>query len=185
MRFILVIGLIVAALVSTTDAQESKTIKLERRTNPKYQKSGYSFRYRAQDEQRHKNYVDIVYEGGIMRINNHGGQKNQIVDLGATDGLSKTMKVDKNELEWTTDLMSPTEGHTYALDVNASNKNMLVVFHVSKVTEDMMEFKWRQINGPKTWPISLQRRGAAGTSGMMGGAAQQKLKLRSRSKADR
>ena len=178
MKFAIAICLVATSLATVAESKTDKTIKLEERTNSKYQKSGYSFRYKTQNEKEHRNYVDIVYEAGLMRINNHGGQRNQIVDLGAREGLSKAEKFDLEDATWTTDMLAPEEGHAYALHVTASQQQMIVVFYVSKVTHDKLEFSWQQVDGPKKWPVSLQGRGTAGTSGMLGRGTPRRSKAR-------
>lgn len=167
MKYAFAICLLVCSMTSYVEAQSSKQIKLDRRTDSKYKDSGYSFRYQTLNEKTHRNYVDIVYEAGVMRINNHNRLRNQIVDLGFREGLSKAEKFDLEDVTWTSEMLQPNEGHTYAMQINADNNQMIVVFHVSKVAEDKLEFKWQQIDGPKKWPIDLRGRGFAGTSGML------------------
>ncbi len=149
--------------------QEKASVKLDRRTDSSYLKSGYSFRYRSQNEQEHKNYVDLVYESGVMRINNHSGLKNRIADLGEMDGLKDARNIKQSDANWSQEMLKPLAGHSYALEVTEAKHKMMVVFHVAKVAEDKLEFEWQPVGSIGRWPVDLNRRGAAGTSGMMGG----------------
>ena len=152
-----------------TDADKSmRTVKLEKRTATEYGKSGFSFRYKTQDITKHKNYVDVVYEQGRMRINNHGGIKCRIADLGTEKDIKKANEMLK-DAKWSDKLLPPVAGRTYALDIVEDKHKMSALFHVTKVDEKVMEFVW-QPDPKKKWPVDLTRRGAAGCSGMMGGA---------------
>ncbi len=170
-------------LLNVTDGQESGAVTLEQRTESKYKQSAYSFRYKTQDYAKHKNYIDIVYEAGVMRINNHGGQKNRIADLGSMEKLSEVSKVGKSDTRWTQDLLAPEPGHVYAMDVNADNQNMAVVFRVKEASAERMEFEWQTVGKTKKWPVDLRFRGAAGASGMMSRQTAPKKYSKEKSKA--
>lgn len=157
---------LVCCIVNIAVAQESETVNLELRTSPKYKKSAYSFRYRTQ--KKHNNYVDLVYEAGHMRINNHGGLKNRIADLGTVEGLSEVSKIRKDSANWSHQITKPIQGHAYAMEINEGPHSMLVVFHVSEVNEKKMTFQWLPVT-KGSWPISIRARAAAGTSGMISG----------------
>jgi len=152
---------------SKAQSKNLKTVKLEKRTDSEYGKSAFSFRYKTQDAAKHKNYVDVVYEVGRMRINNHGGTKSRIADLGTEKDVKKAAKLIK-DAKWTDKQVPPVAGRTYALEIKEDKHKMTVLFHVSKVDAKVMEFVW-QADQAKKWPVELSRRGAAGTSGMMGG----------------
>ena len=141
-----------------------QTVKLERRTQPEYGKSCFSFRHRTQDVTKHKNYVDVVYEHGRMRINNHGGMKCRIADLGTEKDIKKAGEMVK-DAKWSEKLLPPVAGRTYALEIVEEKHKMYALFHVTKVDAKAMEFVW-QPNPKKNWPVDLTRRGAAGVSGM-------------------
>lgn len=145
------------------------TVKLEKRTGSFYRKSGYSFRYQTIDEQKHRNYVDLVYEAGKMRINNHGGMKCRIADLGTETDVKKATAQIKNA-KWSKDLLVPKAGQTYSLEITEGKHKMHSVFHVTKVAEKQIEFVW-QPDKTKKWPIAVGQRGAAGCSGMMGASS--------------
>ena len=150
--------------------KKMQTVKLEKRTESKYGKSAFSFRYKTQDATKHKNYVDVVYDQGRMRINNHGGMKCRIADLGEEKDIKKANEMLK-DAKWSDKLLPPVAGRTYALEIKDDEQNkMAALFHVTKVGEKLMEFVWKP-DPKKKWPVDLTRRGAAGHSGMMGGKA--------------
>jgi hypothetical protein len=140
-------------------------IKLDRRTNPEYGNSAYSFRYKTQSKAKHKNYVDIVYSvNGNIRINNHGGMECGIVDIGSELDSGKVPKVKK--ADWQTRQIKPVTGHYYVYGVSAERNEMSVVFRVDQLSETQMGITAWYVKGKDRWPLSLAGRGAAGTSGM-------------------
>lgn len=180
MKYLVFLSLIVCsshALAQSSKATKSnelkskaaanlKTVKLEKRTDSEYEKSGFSFRYKAQDINKHKNYVDVVYEVGRMRINNHGGLENRIADLGSEKDVKKASELVK-DANWYDKMLPLVAGRTYALEIKENNHKMIALFHVVKVDEKVIEFVW-QPDPEQQWPVDLNRRGAAGCSGMMG-----------------
>ena len=148
-------------------AANLKTVKLEKRIDTEYGKSGFSFRYKTQDSGRHNNYVDVVYESGMMRINNHGGLESRIADLGTEKDIEKAIELVKSA-KWSDKLVPPVAGRTYALEIKEYNHKMTALFHVSKVDDKVMEFIW-QPDQARQWPIHVKSRGVAGCSGMMVG----------------
>ena len=150
----------------TAADKSMQTIKLEKRTESEYGKSCFSFQYRTQDFTKHKNYVDVVYEHGRMRINNHGGMKCRITDLGTEKDIKKAGELVK-DAKWSEKLIPPVAGRTYALEITEDKHKMNALFHVTKVDQKAMEFVWQPDPAPKKkWPVDLNRRGAAGCSGM-------------------
>lgn len=141
-------------------------IKLDRRTDPEYKNSAYSFRFKTQSKEKHKNYVDIVYSAnGYLRVNNHGGMESGIVDLGEQvgDGFD-IRKIKANQ--WQKQQIKPVTGHYYTYHVKVQQHRMTVVFRVDQLSESQVGLTaWYQ-KGKDRWPLTLARRGEAGTSGM-------------------
>lgn len=141
-------------------------IKLDRRTENEYGKSAYSFRYRTQAKSKHKNYVDVVYSAnGNLRVSNHGGMESGVIDLGEKVGEGfdiGNIKLD----QWQKREIKPVTGHYYVYHVMANPNRMTVVFRVDQLSEDQVGITAWYEKGKDKWPVSLERRGAAGTSGM-------------------
>ncbi len=152
------------------DGVQETEIVLLRRSQPEYGKSAYSFRYKTQDKTKHKNYVDIVYAAnGFLRINNHGGQANTIADLGDTVGRGFNVKNVKKET-WQELQIKPVAGHFYVQNIIADKNRMKVLLYIDSVSKEKVELTAWFEKGKDVWPVSLEGRGEAGTSGMSAGA---------------
>ncbi len=170
----IVVVLLVSLTCAVADAQEDGpenanepvSIVLDVRKTPDYNKSAFSFRYNSQDVAVHKNYVDIVYSANLhIRINNHGGLESRIVDLGETP--EQGFHVDGIDDErWQTRQIRPVGGHYYLHQVVEEGNEMLVIFRVDEVDNQTLQITGWARSDQQAWPVSLERRGAAGTSGM-------------------
>ena len=98
-----------AGKVRAKEKNESQII-LYRRSQNEYGRSAYSFRYRTQEKNKHRNYVDLVYSAdGKLRINNHASMKARITKLGSDASLV----LDKDKLKkasWTNKNLNPESG---------------------------------------------------------------------------
>lgn len=110
--------LILATFNAPAEEKMSTVVRLSTRTEQRYGDSAYSFRYRANSRAKHKNYVDLVYESGMMRVNHHAGVKNQITDLGPDVEVTKSYVVPE-DAEWAEDMLVPAKGHYYAMKITA------------------------------------------------------------------
>ena len=143
-------------------------ITLDRRTTTDYRRSAYSFRYDSQDINRHRNYVDIVYSAnGLMRVNNHGGLKNLICDLGKNAPLDNDLKKVARR-SWTEKMIEPKQGHTYGLQIQEMGEKMTVAFRITQLEDNKLQFVFVNLSN-KEWSVPNYNRGMAGASGMSRG----------------
>lgn len=158
--------LVLATFPAPVEEKLSTVVRLSTRTEQRYGDSAYSFRYRANSRAKHKNYVDLVYESGMMRVNHHAGVKNQITDLGPDVEVTKSYVVPE-DAEWAEDMLVPAKGHYYAMKITAfDGKEMKVIFKVDDVTRERLTIRWNANSVPK-WPALGPGVGDAGESGMI------------------
>lgn len=124
-----------------------------------YFKSAYSFVEETADENKHRNYVHILFDNGgdnnTFNINMTVGQRNLVVDLGAIDFTKDPdpRKVDPDSDNfWVPDGCKVVEGHVYLERVrdDAGNK-FYVLMKVVAADKDSryMGFIWRRLPGGK------------------------------------
>ncbi len=158
---------VAAALLASSglQAQSTETITLETRAKSEYEKSAFSFRYRSQDLEVHKNHVDFTFENGKLRINHHIGLESRIADLGEVNlGDVEEHLEEMDEGNWQSQAVEPVEGHTYVIQLVADGHEMQVEFRIDKLYSEELEFSWIPADLAE-WPVSIERRGAAGVSG--------------------
>jgi len=124
----------------------AERVLLHRRVdNDEYGKSAYSFRYRTQDVDVHRNEVDLIFNRcGSLHVDG-GGAANQVarVDVKQLDDLTESP-----DEGWFSECFQPEEKAVYVMQVSDETRRYLVSFRILDVKEDRVLFEWQPFDEP-------------------------------------
>jgi hypothetical protein len=124
-----------------------------------YLKSAYSFNHETNEEGKHRNDVQLLFDNGThqntFEVNMVVGQEDRVTDLGNVEfeiEADPNQKVEKGKNRWLSGNCKAVEGHVYLEKIEDDQGNQFsVVFKIVALDKDgqYMAFVWRRLPGGK------------------------------------
>lgn len=132
-----------------------------------YGGSGYSFKLRTNDDEVHRNYVDICYSNcQELHLRMVADQSNRVTDLGSAE-LAAAPDQAPADATWHALSFDPEVGHVYLLQVAEDTERMTVKVRIDALTDKQVDFSWT-VAEPLSGGIDRTHWGKAGAMGMCG-----------------
>ncbi len=149
-------------------SKSSKIVLTRRADSGAYGTSAFSFTSETQQLDKHRNYVDLVFnQCGHLHVNPVIGMESRVADLGEQEDLDVEGPRGDGRV-WATKSFPPQQGHVYWQEIKTNGLTMTVKFRVNEISRDEIKIDWEVVEPLEGTPLATGT-GVAGTLGSCAG----------------